>query len=226
MRRRLPRLDALIAEGVRRSRSNPAMGSISREPRCGSCRARALGRQPTGRDPHDVSRRARAAARGRMATRNDYIDLVCRRDDPAVAQAKAWPTPSMPSWKASRSRREQIARVFARRKALGLPVKLHADQLSNLGGAALAAEVRRAVGRSSGTYGRGRRRRHGAAPASVAVLLPGAFYFIRETTRAAGRRCSAPTACRWRIATDCNPGSSPLTSLLLAHEYGARRCSG
>ncbi len=108
----------------------------------------------------------------------------------------------------------QIERVFARAGELGLPVKLHAEQLSNLGGAALLA-------------------RHGglsadhleylddegvvamAAAGSVAVLLPGAFYTLRETRmppiselRAAG----VPMA----IASDCNPGSSPLSSLLLA----------
>lgn len=108
----------------------------------------------------------------------------------------------------------QIERVFLKAKALGLPVKLHAEQLSDLGGAALAA-------------------RHGALSCdhleylstdgiaamaeagTVAVMLPGAYYFLREkqlppveALRAAG----VPLA----VATDCNPGSSPMTSLLLA----------
>ena len=108
----------------------------------------------------------------------------------------------------------QCERVFAAARAAGLPVKLHADQLSDLGGAALAA-------------------RHGAlsadhlewttedgvaamaAAGTVAVLLPGAFYFLRETRQPpveALRRHRVPIA----IATDCNPGSSPLTSPLLA----------
>ena len=108
----------------------------------------------------------------------------------------------------------QIERVFAKAKSLGLPIKLHAEQLSDLGGAALAA-------------------RHGALSCdhleylgadgidamaksgSVAVMLPGAFYTLREkqlppigALRAAGVAMA--------VATDCNPGSSPMTSLLLA----------
>ncbi|MCX7646110.1 MAG: imidazolonepropionase [Rhodobacteraceae bacterium] len=108
----------------------------------------------------------------------------------------------------------QIERVFAAAKDLGLPVKLHAEQLSNTGGAALAA-------------------RHGAlsadhlewldaagiaamaAAGTVAVLLPGAFYTLRETRLppvAALRAAGVPMA----VATDCNPGSSPMESLPLA----------
>lgn len=108
----------------------------------------------------------------------------------------------------------QTARVFDKAGALGLPVKLHAEQLSDQGGAALVA-------------------RHGGLSAdhlehlseegiatmaragTVAVLLPGAFYYLRETVMppiAALRAAGVPMA----VATDCNPGTSPLTSLLLA----------
>jgi imidazolonepropionase len=108
----------------------------------------------------------------------------------------------------------QVERLFVRAKALGLPVKLHAEQLSNLGGAALAA-------------------RHGAlsadhlehlddegiaamkAAGTVAVLLPGAAYTLRETKMppvAKLREAGVPMA----VATDCNPGTSPLTSILAA----------
>lgn len=108
----------------------------------------------------------------------------------------------------------QIERLFSHAGRLGLPVKLHAEQLSNLGGAALAA-------------------RHGALSAdhlewldedgvsamatagTVAVLLPGAFYTLRETKLPPVdllRRRRVAMA----VATDCNPGSSPLTSLLTA----------
>lgn len=113
----------------------------------------------------------------------------------------------------------QVERVFDASRALGLPVKLHAEQLSNLGGAALAA-------------------RHGAlsadhlehldhagiaamaAAGTVATLLPGAYYFTRETVLppvAALRAAGVPMA----VATDCNPGTSPLTSLLLAMNMAA-----
>jgi imidazolonepropionase len=107
----------------------------------------------------------------------------------------------------------QTERVFKAARALGLPVKLHAEQLSDQGGAALAAH-------------------HGAlscdhlehlsaagiaamqAAGTVAMLLPGAYYFLRETTLppvAALRAAGVPIA----IATDHNPGSSPVLSLLL-----------
>ena len=87
--------------------------------------------------------------------------------------------------------------MFDAAKALGLPVKLHADQLSNLHGAALAA----AYGALSADHLEYTDEAGVAAMAkagTVAVLLPGAFYFLRETQAAAGRRCSASTACRWR----------------------------
>ena len=113
----------------------------------------------------------------------------------------------------------EMSAVFDHAASLGLPVKLHAEQLSDLGGAAMAA-------------------RHGAMSAdhleylgddgiaamaragTVAVLLPGAFYTLRETRPPpveALRRAGVPLA----LATDCNPGTSPLTSLLLAMNMGA-----
>jgi imidazolonepropionase len=108
----------------------------------------------------------------------------------------------------------QIARVFDRARALGLPVKLHAEQLSNLGGARLAAE-HGALSADHLEYldldGVAAMARSG----TVAVLLPGAFYALRETQAppvAALREAGVPIA----IATDCNPGSSPLASPLLA----------
>ncbi|WP_372887235.1 imidazolonepropionase [Shimia sp.] len=112
----------------------------------------------------------------------------------------------------------QIARVFDVARALDLPVKLHAEQLSDLGGAELAASY----GALSadhieylGETGVAAMARAG----TVAVLLPGAFYTLRETRLppiAALRRHRVPMA----LATDANPGSSPLTSLLLAMNMG------
>jgi imidazolonepropionase len=109
---------------------------------------------------------------------------------------------------------DQIARVFERAKALGLPVKLHAEQLSNLGGAKLAASY----GALSADHLEYLDEEGVAAMAeagTVAVLLPGAFYTLRETQKppiTALREAGVPIA----IATDCNPGSSPLSSPLLA----------
>jgi imidazolonepropionase len=114
---------------------------------------------------------------------------------------------------------DQVRRVFEAARALGLRVKLHADQLSNLHGAALAA----AFGALSADH-----LEHTdeaglaamAAAGTVAVLLPGAYYFVRETKLPPielMRRHGVAMA----LATDCNPGTSPLTSLLLTMNMGA-----
>lgn len=112
----------------------------------------------------------------------------------------------------------QVARVFDRASALGLPVKLHAEQLSNLGGATLAASFG-ALSADHLEYLDGDGVAALAAAGTVAVLLPGAFYFLRETRLppvAGLRQAGVPIA----LATDCNPGSSPMTSLLLAMNMG------
>ncbi|HTS91260.1 MAG TPA: imidazolonepropionase [Stellaceae bacterium] len=114
---------------------------------------------------------------------------------------------------------EQTARVFEAAKRWKLPVKLHADQLTNSGGAALAAEY----GAQSADHLEHTEEAGIAALAkagTVAVLLPGAFYFLRETKPppvALLRSHGVPIA----LASDCNPGTSPLTSLLLAMNMGA-----
>ena len=108
---------------------------------------------------------------------------------------------------------EQTARVFEAARALGLPVKLHAEQLSDSGGAALAARFG-ALSCDHLEWVGEEGVRAMARAGSVAVLLPGAFYFLRETRLppvALLREHGVPIA----ISTDCNPGSSPCTSLLL-----------
>jgi imidazolonepropionase len=108
----------------------------------------------------------------------------------------------------------QIARVFDRARALGLPVKLHAEQLSHMGGTALAARYG-ALSADHVEYASAEDARLLADAGSVAVLLPGAFYTLRETQAPpvqAFRDAGVPMA----VATDLNPGSSPLGSLLLA----------
>ncbi len=114
---------------------------------------------------------------------------------------------------------EQIARFFTAARAHGLPVKLHADQLSDLGGAALAARFG-ALSADHVEYTSDAGAAAMAAAGTVAVLLPGAFYFIRERQLPpveAFRRHGVHLA----LATDCNPGTSPLTSLLLTMNMGA-----
>lgn len=111
---------------------------------------------------------------------------------------------------------DEMARLFTEARALGLPVKLHAEQLSNLGGAQLAAS-HRALSADHLEY----TSEDGAAAmgrsGTVAVILPGAFYVLKETRRPpvdAFRRHGVPMA----VATDLNPGTSPIASLrLCAH---------
>ncbi|MCB1425891.1 MAG: imidazolonepropionase [Notoacmeibacter sp.] len=108
----------------------------------------------------------------------------------------------------------EIERVFAKARALGLPVKLHAEQLSNLRGAQLAARYE-ALSADHLEYADEADAEAMARAGTVAVILPGAFYTLRET--------QAPPIAAFRhhgvdmaVATDCNPGSSPLASLLLS----------
>lgn len=115
--------------------------------------------------------------------------------------------------------RDEMAAIFDHARRLGLPVKLHAEQLSDLQGAAMAAE-RGALSADHlewlGQDGVDAM----AASGTVAVLLPGAFYTLRETRLPpvqALRDACVPIA----LATDCNPGTSPLTSLLLTMNMGA-----
>ena len=113
----------------------------------------------------------------------------------------------------------EIRRVFDHARALGLQVKLHAEQLSNLGGAALAASYG-AMSADHLEYLDAEGCRALARAGTVAVLLPGAFYTLREKQAppvAALRAAGVPSA----VATDCNPGTSPLTSLLLAMNLAA-----
>ena len=114
---------------------------------------------------------------------------------------------------------EEVDRLFTAARAMGLPVKLHADQLSNLHGAALAAK-HGALSADHLEYTDAEGAAAMARAGTVAVLLPGAFYFLREKQlppiaafRAAGTRMA--------LATDCNPGSSPLTSPLLTMNMAA-----
>lgn len=112
----------------------------------------------------------------------------------------------------------QIARVFDAARALGRPVKLHAEQLSDLGGAALAAGYG-ALSADHVEYLDEAGVRAMAGAGTVAVLLPGAFYTLRET-QAPPVRMLRDHGVPIAVATDANPGSSPLTSLLLAMNMG------
>jgi imidazolonepropionase len=213
----LPRLDALIREGVTTVEIKSGYGlDVETEMRQLSA-ARALGqhRRVAIRTTFLGAHALPVEAGG---DKDRYIDLVCRKMLPAVAQAGLADAVDA-FMEGIAFSRDQTARVFSAAKALGLPVKLHADQLSNLGGAALAAEFSALSADhlehtdEAGVLAM-------AKAGTVAVLLPGAFYFIRETKKPPVELFRSH-GVRMALATDCNPGSSPLTSLLLAMNMGA-----
>ena len=143
---------------------------------------------------------------------DDYIALVCKAMLPAAAEAGLVDAVDAFCEGIAFSP-AQTAQVFDKAAELGLRVKLHADQLSDLGGAALAARYQ-ALSADHLEYSSEAGVRALAEAGTVAVLLPGAFYFLRETQLPPVqllRDYGVPIA----IATDCNPGSSPLTSILL-----------
>jgi len=108
----------------------------------------------------------------------------------------------------------QIERVFVEARRLGLPVRLHAEQLSNLGGAALAAR-HGALSADHLEYLDAAGAQAMAQAGTVAVILPGAFYTLRET-QLPPIGLLRQHGVRMAVATDCNPGTAPMTSLTLA----------
>jgi len=213
----LPRLDALIAEGVTTVEIKSGYGLSLKDELKSLRAARRLGEDrrvtvtTTFLGAHALPPEFEGDSDG-------YIDLVCREMIPAVVAERL--ADAIDAFCESIGfAPNQTRRVFEAAKAHGLPVKLHAEQLSNLHGAALAAQF----GALSADH-----LEHldeagieaMAKAGTVATLLPGAYYFVRETKlppvellRAAG----VPLA----LATDCNPGTSPLTSLLLTLNMGA-----
>jgi len=213
----LSRLDALIGEGVTTVEVKSGYG-LATEPELKMLRAaRRLGHErpvsirTTFLGAHALPPEYRDDADG-------YVELVCETMLPQVA-AQGLADAVDAFCEGIGFTPAQTARVFAAAAAHGLPVKLHAEQLSNQHGARLAAE-------------------HGALSAdhlehldadgiaamaragTVATLLPGAFYFMRETRHPpvdALRAAGVPIA----LATDCNPGTAPLSSILLVLNMGA-----
>jgi imidazolonepropionase len=211
----LPRLDALLAEGVTTIEIKSGYG-LDRANETKQLRAaRRLGRE---RDVDVVTTFLGAHALPPEADDKDtFIDDVIAMI-PSLAQEKLADAVDAFCEGIAFSP-EQTARVFAAAKAVGLPVKLHADQLSNLHGARLAAE-HDALSADHLEYTDEEGAAAMARAGTVAVLLPGAFYVLREKQLppvAALRRHGVPIA----LATDSNPGTSPVTSLLLTMNMAA-----
>ena len=213
----LPRLDALIAEGVTTIEVKSGYGLATATELKQLRVARRLGHLR----PVSVVTTFLGAHALPIEANGDsdaYIDLVCNDMLPAVvAEGLADAVDAFCETIAFTP--EQTTKVFAAAHHHGLPVKLHADQLSNCGGGALASAYG-ALSADHLEYVDEAGVAAMAASGTVAVLLPGAFYFLREATM-------PPVALfrshgiRLALATDCNPGSSPLTSLLLTMNMGA-----
>jgi imidazolonepropionase len=213
----LPRLDALIAEGVTSIEIKSGYGleldterrQLQAARRLGNERAVSVRTSFLG--AHTVPPEMKGNSTG-------YIDAICETMLPEIA-AEGLADAVDAFCEGIAFSPDETARVFAKARALGLPVRLHADQLSNLHGAALAARFG-ALSADHLEYADDEGIAAMGQAGTVAVVLPGAFYFIRERQVPpieAMRRYKVPIA----LGTDSNPGSSPLTSLLLAMNMGA-----
>jgi imidazolonepropionase len=213
----LPRLDALISEGVTTIEIKSGYGLLLDDEAKMLRAARRLGVE------RNVAVKttflgAHALPPEFAGNPDGYIDQVCNGMIPAiVAEGLADAVDGF--CETIGFSPAQIERVLAAAKAHGLPVKLHAEQLSNSHGAALAARFGALSADHLEHLDDGGIAAMKAA-GTVAVLLPGAYYFTREIRVppiAALRAAGVPMA----VATDCNPGTSPLTSILLAMNMAA-----
>jgi len=213
----LPRIDALIAEGVTTIEVKSGYGlSVVDELKMLRAATRIAEHRPLR--VHRSFLGAHAIPPDFAGRADAYIDKVCL---PALDAAHAdGLVDSVDGFcEGIAFSPDQIARVFDRAQALGLPLRLHAEQLSNLGGAALAAQ-RGALSADHLEYLDDAGVAAMARAGTVAVLLPGAFYTLHETRKPpvdALRAAGVPMA----VATDCNPGTSPMTSVLLAMNMAA-----
>lgn len=213
----LPRLDALIAEGVTTVEIKSGYG-LDLENETKSLRAARSVADRRAVTVRTSFLGAHALPPEMDGDKDRYIARVADEMLPAIARLGL--TDAVDGFcEGIAFSPDQMARVFDTAKALGLPVKLHADQLSNLDGAALAARYG-ALSADHLEYTDEAGARAMAESGTVAVLLPGAYYFIRETKKPPVdlfRKLGVSMA----LATDCNPGTSPLTSLLLTMNMGA-----
>ncbi|WGM47936.1 Imidazolonepropionase [Brevundimonas sp. NIBR10] len=213
----LPRLDALIAEGATTVEIKSGYGLSLEHERRMLLAARRLGElRPVSISTTFLG--AHALPPEFAGDADGYIDLVCREMIPTLA-AEGLIDAVDAFCEGIGFTLDQTRRIFDAARAHGLPVKLHAEQLSNQHGAALAAEFG-ALSADHLEYLDDAGIAAMAKSGVVATLLPGAYYFMRETHLppiAALRTAGVPMA----LATDCNPGTSPLTSLFLTMNMAA-----
>lgn len=210
VRRSLPRLLSLMAEGVTTVEVKSGYGlDMDTEIRQLEAARKLKTRLPVSISPTFLGAHTLPPEYG---SRDDYIDFVCRQVLPEVARRRLASAVDVFCERIAFTP-AQTARVFETARRFGLAVKLHADQLSDGGGAALAAQYS-ALSADHLEYTSAQGVEAMAAAGTVAVLLPGAFYFLRETRVPPidrFRRAKVPMA----VSTDSNPGSCPAGSLLL-----------
>ncbi|MES2068930.1 MAG: imidazolonepropionase [Pseudomonadota bacterium] len=208
----LPRVTSLLREGVTTLEIKSGYG-LDQQTEAKMLRvARRLG--------HDFPLRVKTTFLGAHALpaeyagrADDYLELVCGQMLPALVEEGLVDAVDAFCEKIGFSA-AQTEKVFRAAQQYGLPVKLHAEQLSDQGGAALTARYQ-GLSADHLEYLSEAGIAAMADQGTVAVLLPGAYYFLRETKLppiAGLRTAGVPIA----ISTDCNPGTSPMTSLLLA----------
>lgn len=213
----LTRVDAMIAEGVTLIEVKSGYGlDLNSEPKMLRVARAIANARPV--DVHTSYLGAHATPPEYQGNPDAYIDDVCI---PALRAAHAEGLVDAVDGfcEGIAFDTAQMARVFDVAAELGLSVKLHAEQLSNIGGTRLAAR-HRALSADHLEYANEGDAESLAASGTVAVLLPGAFYTLRETQVPpiqSFRDHHVPMA----LATDCNPGSSPMTSPLLALNMGS-----
>jgi imidazolonepropionase len=217
VRQALPRLDALLAEGVTTVEIKSGYGlDLKTERKMLRAARRLAAERPV--EVRVTFLGAHALPPEFSGERERYVAEVADTMLPALA-AEGLVDAVDGFCETIAFSRDEMRRIFERARSLGLPVKLHAEQLSNSGGAALAAEFG-ALSAEHLEYVNEGDVTAMARSGVVATLAPGAFYMLRETKAPPidlFRRHGVPMA----VTTDCNPGTSPMTSLLLALNMAA-----
>lgn len=215
----LPRLCALMKDGVTTVEIKSGYGLSLEHERKQLRVARELAHAHVGGMNVTTTLLAAHALPPEFAGRaDDYVDEICRQILPTLINEGLVDAVDAFCENIGFSP-EQCKRVFNAAAVQGIRVKLHAEQLSDMNGAALAAAFR-ALSADHLEYASEAGIRAMSESGTVAVLLPGAFYFLRETRLPPIellRRFKVPMA----LATDHNPGTSPLGSLLLVLNMGA-----